>query len=618
MRIERLSLRNFGRHVALDIDFAPTLTVIRGPNEAGKTTLQQALEYGFFRPPTATAAEVIERRNWSAPTEASVVSITFTDDAGVAGELTKRFDRSRGTVELTVGAERLNDPAQVIRRMVELTGLPSEKFMRATASIHHHELIGLHHDEATLRDRLQRAISGAEAGTRDARRKLEERIARYRAAGPKNPGDVKVARDEVERLTAAVEAGERALARLEDDRRALADARQRREAADKQLVGLRTQLDELRHATDTAAAAATAADRYERYRRAVELRGLSSERPRTLAGPAIDRRISVLVATLAGLVVVGGLVVGGAALWLGLAGGAVLGVLAVVLARRTAPGPVVAHDSAAMALSALLGEQATLATAELERQRDAAAAEMERLRHALAGMGELAAEPARRLAALEREIGRLQRERDDMRDAEQRAAGRLSSNDVDAEQVAAVAEALAAARDRLAAVERRLRIYSRALEALSAAEEKTMKKVARYLEAEMAADIARISGGRYSQVHVDEASLAFTVQSAERGDWVGEAALSQGTRDQIFLCARLGIIRQATAPARPPLVLDDPFVTFDDDRARRAIELLRDFAAGNQVILLTTSDRYDALAAAVVELPAPAVATLAAPATAAA
>jgi hypothetical protein len=52
-------------------------------------------------------------------------------------------------------------------------------------------------------------------------------------------------------------------------------------------------------------------------------------------------------------------------------------------------------------------------------------------------------------------------------------------------------------------------------------------------------------------------------------------------------------------------VLDDPFVTFDDERATRAIELIKDVAGEFQVILLTCSDRFDAMADNVVVLPAP-------------
>ena len=60
-----------------------------------------------------------------------------------------------------------------------------------------------------------------------------------------------------------------------------------------------------------------------------------------------------------------------------------------------------------------------------------------------------------------------------------------------------------------------------------------------------------------------------------------------------------------TQDCRPPLVFDDPFVTFDDDRAARAVTILRELATDFQVIYLTTSTRYDALAERVVVLPGP-------------
>ena len=44
MRIRRLQVKDFRRYRDLDVDFAPGLTVVRGPNEAGKTTIQRAIE----------------------------------------------------------------------------------------------------------------------------------------------------------------------------------------------------------------------------------------------------------------------------------------------------------------------------------------------------------------------------------------------------------------------------------------------------------------------------------------------------------------------------------------------------------------------------------------------
>ena len=80
--------------------------------------------------------------------------------------------------------------------------------MRATASVHHQELIDLTQDENTLRDRLQQSMSGADRGTQAARKKLEDAIRRYKTEGAKNPGYLKVLHADVERLSEQVRGGE--------------------------------------------------------------------------------------------------------------------------------------------------------------------------------------------------------------------------------------------------------------------------------------------------------------------------------------------------------------------------------------------------------------------------
>ncbi|MDL2335023.1 MAG: hypothetical protein QFC55_03195, partial [Chloroflexota bacterium] len=252
----------------------------------------------------------------------------------------------------------------------------------------------------------------------------------------------------------------------------------------------------------------------------------------------------------------------------------------------------------------LMGDDPT--DEDVAELRDKAAAEGEEARHALAGMGEMGKEPERFLNGFQLAITRLGPEREAAFSAEAQAEARVNANEVDAEKVTGDAEALTTADENLAAAERRLRIYEDVLATLNAAERGTMKKAARFLEGRMARDIERISGGRYRRLRVDEATLTFSVQSPETDGWIDVRRLSQGTLDALYLCARLGIVRQVTAPAAPPIVLDDPFVTFDDERATRALALLKDMSRDLQVILLTTSDRFDSLADNVVILPAPA------------
>ena len=242
---------------------------------------------------------------------------------------------------------------------------------------------------------------------------------------------------------------------------------------------------------------------------------------------------------------------------------------------------------------------------DVARLRDAAAASAEQARHALAGMGSIGADPAGSRDRFARAVASDQQERDRSQHDLARAEAAVEHNPVDAEAVAGWAEGLAEARDRLAADERRARVLRTTLERLDAAEEATMRQAARFLEGWMNGYVARITDGRYRRVRVDEAELAVSVWSPERNDWVPAEQLSQGTRDALYLAARLGLVRQVTQDRRPPLIFDDPFLTLDADRAREAVRLLREIAADHQVIYLTTSDRYDADADLVRALPAP-------------
>ncbi len=269
MRITRIRLQGVRRHQDLDIAPAPGLTVIRGPNEAGKSTIQLALEMAFFRKVTAAGKEMQDLRTWGA-TDDPFVELSF-EHHGSPGRLTKRFAGQKGTVELEMDGQVLTDPGQVDVAITEMTGLPSEKFLRSTASIHHYELEGLDKDEGALRDRLQQSISGADRGTQAARRQLADVVRRYRSEGTRVPGLVRQVRTELDRLRAELAEGEAALSRLEADRTALALAHDRRAQMDAELAHNQDALDAGERAVRLETSATDAEARYMRLRQAVEL-----------------------------------------------------------------------------------------------------------------------------------------------------------------------------------------------------------------------------------------------------------------------------------------------------------------------------------------------------------
>ena len=302
VRIRKLAGRDFRRYRTFDIDFAPGLTVIRGPNEAGKTTVQRALELALTRRATSTAAELEALRPWNAPAEArSIITITFEqddEDGQKVGTLEKTFAGAKGTVRLDYDGQSITDPALADQVMAELTGIPTEGFFRSTASVHHFELSDLSRDEGALRDRLQASISGADRGTSRARKKLDKALHDLNTRGDRNPGRLKVAELAVEQSQAALEQGELALAQLERDRDILSAARERRAEADAILAERRSLLEKAHQAERITAERDAASERYERYRQAVEVHGeiqtLADTHPSVTPLPVIRKAVEAL------------------------------------------------------------------------------------------------------------------------------------------------------------------------------------------------------------------------------------------------------------------------------------------------------------------------------------
>ncbi len=713
MKITRLTVRDFRRHREFEMPFSPGLTIVRGPNEAGKTTIQRALELILTRKVTAAGAEMDGLRSWDATEDDKpFVAIEFEldedDNGGRPGRVEKAFRGAKGTVKLEVDGTVITDPTLADQALAELTGIPTEAFFRSTASIRHHELADLDRDEAALRDRLQASISGADRGTSRAKRKLERAIFELNTKGAKNPGRLKVAEEAVAQSQAAVEQGELALSQLERDRDTLAGARERRATTDDELAERRSLLDKARQAERLTAERVAAQERFERFRQAVrvsdELAELHASHPSRHPLPVLeqvvgrlrnlDARIRELKAALSGeievhfeappeatwrplsrlaiLLVVLGLVVAGGTYGARLAGvvdlgtaplmlGAVVAGVGFILAfvafwlRRSdrvqaqmrdveidrrlrgrsemeaelkqaeadtaqqldgvgmvdlasAEGVLAQEqehvgriDRLSAQLEGLVGKEPA---ESLPAMRDAAALEVEQKTHAIEGLGPIAREPRAR-ERLEVEVRDLEASLERARDDEANARARVEANAVDAETVAAHAERLATWREQLSGLQRRARVYERTLREIELAERATMKSATRYLERKMVADLAHVTDGRYRRVAVDDKTFDIRVHAPERGGWVDVRSLSQGTVDLVYLIARIGLVRLVTGDRRPPLILDDPFVTFDDARAERALDLLRHVARDFQVIYLTTSDRYDAAADAVVELAGP-------------
>ena len=100
---------------------------------------------------------------------------------------------------------------------------------------------------------------------------------------------------------------------------------------------------------------------------------------------------------------------------------------------------------------------------------------------------------------------------------------------------------------------------------------------------------AEVTGGAFTGLTVGYGTDDRPIILAQRSDGgeVGVEALSEGTRDQLYLALRLGSIEGRASAGSLPIVCDDLLITADDGRAGALIRVLAAAAVHSQVIVFS-------------------------------
>ena len=98
---------------------------------------------------------------------------------------------------------------------------------------------------------------------------------------------------------------------------------------------------------------------------------------------------------------------------------------------------------------------------------------------------------------------------------------------------------------------------------------------------------AAITDERYRQVYAPLGEQTITVTDADRRT-KKPSELSRGTREQLFLSLRFGLIRELGERTEPlPVIVDEVLVNFDPDRALRAAVAFTELSCTNQILVFT-------------------------------
>jgi uncharacterized protein YhaN len=215
------------------------------------------------------------------------------------------------------------------------------------------------------------------------------------------------------------------------------------------------------------------------------------------------------------------------------------------------------------------------------------------------GADELAA----RLEDVEREIEEL---REQQRVIDQRIGGCESGLKALGDPKARAAEAAADAEEELAKVREITERYLR----VRVASIVLAREIERYRQENQGPILTRagelfrrLTLGSFTSLRADfdekDQPVLRGVRSDDRD--VGVEAMSDGTRDQLYLALRLATLERYAEHNDPmPLVVDDILIHFDDDRARAALEVLGELSLNTQVLFFTHHARLVELAERVI------------------
>ncbi|MDP2416051.1 MAG: hypothetical protein Q8M33_01000, partial [Hydrogenophaga sp.] len=116
--------------------------------------------------------------------------------------------------------------------------------------------------------------------------------------------------------------------------------------------------------------------------------------------------------------------------------------------------------------------------------------------------------------------------------------------------------------------------------------------------AKASAHFSGLTRGSFSRLLVDtEEATPRLFGIRPNGQAVDVTGMSEGSRDQLYLALRLAALElQIDQGLCLPLVADDLFINFDDDRTTAGLQVLGDLSRKMQVVFLTHHDHLVPLA----------------------
>ncbi|MGI8608501.1 MAG: ATP-binding protein [Candidatus Dormibacteria bacterium] len=616
MRLVQLRVRGFRRLRDLAIDLDHDRVLIVGPNEAGKSTLMEALLSGLYglapaRRGSGHTGALRAVQPWTGEPAALTLHLRLDDGREVevewdfTAERTRVIDHARGeeiTADFAAGTHGWIDFGE------KVLGLPAGVFRQVT-SVGEGQLASLS-DEGEIRQAvLQLTDAGVDVLVELALARLDEAtrqatIPRSNSATRRNElgkelqaseRDLRTAttaREELEKEVGGIRQTEKdltavrkGLARILSDEEQREGERQRLQSEIDRAEGRLAEAELRLAATVTKPSSPAAALWGDGDLEAAREYLVTPPAPLPALRPAVVAGWSLALVGVAMLAV--GITRG----ILVLDGIAVLAIAAAVYLLTR--GRDVLQPSIDIGEHSFSDRKALMVALDEERARRDHSTQQDAVRKLRQQLDALVAlssqsddELEQRLKEVEALQNRLQLQLERQRASYDRGSAMLP-------EVAPLEEMVEDLRVRIARLDKFGAAAAHGAATLGAAAEEIRRNFAPRLQEYLSRDLARITGGRYTDAVVSD-RFEVMLRAPETGSMVQMAQLSRGTQQQVYLLLRLGLLEIMSAGTETlPLFLDDALALADDHRRTELLTVLE--AEQRQVIYFTAGETAAAI-----------------------
>ncbi len=200
MKILSLETRNFRNLTDRGLKFNARFQVVKGPNEAGKSSLLEAILAGLYGDATSSDKRYKGYRRWNSAEHIYVA----LDLALKAGQLRLERNFENGKNRYTFGGKTVQAKDKVRNFLAEHLPIAVEESFRQTACVRQDE-VKRDIDPSQLKSQLEsRSLSSTGHDLANLQKDLDNHNTDLRkgwvTAAPKNPGPIKVLEDELQKL----------------------------------------------------------------------------------------------------------------------------------------------------------------------------------------------------------------------------------------------------------------------------------------------------------------------------------------------------------------------------------------------------------------------------------